>query len=399
MKKNMCCFSRFFLFSLCLFSTMKMNAVLNYEVYLESWNIGNGSPPNWQTSMQGLPAGPGGNSSSTYQGVTLNISFGAYLFPGLNGLQFLNGNTDVATVINYVHSQGGKVKVSFGGASYAPPFYPNYFISQTTSDEGWPNNIPQLAAGVAAVINTNFGTNQDPLFFDGVDFDIEDPLPSTVNGQPYTSQDFANDLMTFLTAVRSNLPGKIISIAIPAQGWNSYWEFLAKQSTVAGGPIDYINFMEYDIYVTPGISLAQQIGADLLTYTSAPTQVLPPNWAPGWGIDPSKIQMGLMPGNDDVGNILTVAAAADLASLAVVNSYGKELFGVMIWDIDRDALTDPLPLPTTLVPPPYQYSIAIREALASPTPLLKGHVIKNKRLKRRLVPFIRQPVPPHGDPS
>lgn len=384
--------SKFFLCLLSVGLFADLSSALNYECYLESWD------QQWPQAMQGLPATPGSNSTQTYQGTILNISFGAYIFPGLNGLQFTNVG-DVGSVISYVQSQGGKVKISFGGASYAPPFYPNYFISQTTADGGWPANIPQLAAGVIDVINTNYGTPMSPLYLDGVDFDIEDPQPATINGLPYTAQDFANDLMTFLNTVRAGLPaGKILSITIPGQGWNTYWELLAKQATVDGGPVDYVSFMEYDIYVSSGISLVQQIEGDLLTYTSSSNQSLPPNWAPGWGINPAKIQLGLMPANDDIGNILTLEGASTLTSVAADNNYGKPLFGVMIWDLDRDALTDVNPLPTELTPPPYQYSNIIRQTIANPVATANLHPFRKKRLKRTIETFIRQAVPPHGNP-
>lgn len=362
--------------------------------------------------MMGLPAGPGGTSSTTYKNVTLDIAFAAYLFTNpsgypanganLYGLQFENFS-DVSTVIQYVQSQQGKAKISFGGASYATPFYPNYFISQTTAQGGWPANIDYLAQNVAGVLNYNYGTGQSPLFFDGVDFDIEDPQPYTINGLPYSAADFAADLLRFLTKVRQGLKtGQTISITIPAQGWGQYWQYLAQlvnnattnvgESTVQ--VVDYINFMEYDIWVNQDIQApnqeeryASQISADLLTYTSSTNEAPPTNWALGWGINPAKIQLGLMPANDDTAQNMTVGNSAKLASLATTSQYGVPLYGVMIWDLDRDALTDLNPNtptnPTTLPPNAYTFSQAIREALANPQKVNKLNRLYKKLLKNR----------------
>jgi hypothetical protein len=374
---------------LIIFSINEMQAVSNYEAYLESWD------QNWQTALQGLPPGPNGSSSETYQGVTLDIGFAAYLFTApsgypansanLYGFQFQNFS-DVASIIQYVQTQKGKAKISFGGASYATPFYPNYFISQTTAAGGWPKNIDYLAQNVAQVITFNYGTENNPLILNGVDFDLEDPQPSTINNFSYSPNDFATDLMTFLTKVRQLIGSdQVLSITIPAQGWGQYWQYLAQKAntatTIVNGNtvpvVDYINFMEYDIWVNQEIDApnqedryAKQILADLVTYTSSPSASPPPNWAQGWGINPEKIQLGLMPANDDTGQNLTVANAGKLASITTTDEFGKPLYGVMIWDLDRDALTDLNPNsptnPTTLPPTPYTFSQAIREALINP---------------------------------
>lgn len=407
----------------------RINAAGHYEAYLESWDS------NWQQALTGLPVGPGDPSNETYKNVSLDIAFAAYLFTNpvgitpnnanLYGFQFQNFS-DVATIIQYVQTQKGKALISFGGASYAQPFYPNYFISQTTAEGGWPLNIDYLAANVANIAKYNFGTANTPLILDGLDFDIEDPQPSTVNGFNYTPNDFARDLITFLTKVRELInPGQTISITIPAQGWGQYWQYLAQKANTAtatvGGVqvpvVDYINIMEYDIWVNPEINAPtqadrykKQISADLVTYTSPTTESPPSNWSPGWGLNPAKIQLGLMPANDDTGQNLTVANAADLASSTTTTQYGgAPLYGVMIWDMDRDALTDLNPNtptnPTTLQPPPYSYSQAIRDALASPSvsqDLTKFVKLLNKRKGRFQFSFPgrsqNQYPPLHGAP-
>jgi GH18 family chitinase len=341
-----------------------------YETYLESWDS------RWHQVLTGLPPTPL-NSPTRYDNVIVDIAFASYTFPGLNGVQFANPDADTHTVIDYVHSQNGKVKISYGGASYAGP---NYFISKT---EGWPNNIPTLVAGVTSVV-----TNYD---FDGVDFDIEDSLPATSS-----AEEFADQLFNFLTQVRRALPNKIISLTIPAQGWGTYWKILAKKVAEAR-TVDYINFMEYDIWVGAP-SYSAQIEADILTYTSPIGTFPAPNYSEGWGIAASLIQLGLMPGRDDTNRDLTLDDAKTLTHYAVSNG----LVGVMTWDLNRDAgIIDPAN--------PYKYSTAIREIL-SQIPLLgnvflfpppkQKHFIKSRKKARKLrPPFERQSPPLHGAPA
>lgn len=352
---------------------------LNYETYLESWDSG------WQSALQNLPPGPNGTTATSYQNVTLNVCFAAYVFPGLNGLQF--STSDVTTAVNFVHTHGGKARISFGGASYAQPWYPNYFISQT---EGWPGNASSLASGVLSVVST--------YNLDGVDFDIEDPQPSGV-----TAQQFAGQLITFLQYVRAGLPaGKTMSITVAGQGWNTYVQYLTQGVAAIPGLVDYINFMEYDIWVNSALpqGYPEQISADLTTYTSPTTESPAPNYAPGWGIPESLIQLGLMPGNDDIGNVLTLDDAQSLSQLVVDQNY----VGVMTWDLDRDAGTDPNP-PTN--ESPYAYSneirsvIGVSEDTAAAVEKAKPyheHRMRNQRYAPFQSPFIRQPVPPHGAP-
>ncbi len=372
-------FSRFvnYICSLSIFlGISSVTAALPYETYIQSWDS------QWNHAMQSFPASS--SDSTSYQDTTLNIAFAAYLFddsinPQIQGTQFQDPNTEVSTIIKFVHSQGGKVKLSYGGASYALPAYPNYFISQTTVEGGWPNNIKYLAEGVIKTIQTNYGTDQEPLFLDGVDFDFEDAQPTTINGQPYSAKNFADDLYHFLVLVREGLPEKTISITIPGQGWGTYWEQLAKlagSDTQKNTPVDSVNFMEYDIYVTPNFTYSEQIYGDLLTYTSQPSETPSPNWAPGWGINPSKIQLGLMPGNDDIKNILSVDDAESLATIAASSDkFGKPLYGVMTWSLNREALTDANPHtdnnPSTLFSPAYQYSASIRAVLQQSDSQLK----------------------------
>lgn len=358
-------------------ATSTFASTTNYETYLESWDS------NWQNVMQNLPPGPGGTSSDAYQGVTLNIAFACYNFssaPTPSGTQFSNPSSAVSTIVSFVHSQGGKVRMSFGGASYTAPCAPNYFISQTT---GWPGNASLLAAGVVSVV---VGNN-----LDGVDFDIEDPQPAGV-----TPQQFASQLITFLQDVRNSLPaGKTISITIPAQGWNTYWYYLATQAAAIPGLIDYINFMEYDIWVNGSITYPEQILADILTYTSSPSTSPPPNYSPGWGIPADIVQLGLMPGCDDNQHFLSLSDAESLATAAIK----RGLYGVMTWDLNRDAGSDNTPTCSTY-PSNYEYSTGIRNMFGLLFASLTHTYNLLPQVHRQVThqKFVKQFPPNHGSP-
>jgi hypothetical protein len=340
---------------------MLLGASLNYETYLESWN------PNWLNVVNGLPASPAGGG--TFNGVTLNIAFAEYVFTGttgLNGLQFTTMPDNVNTVITTVHAAGGLVKPSFGGASSTS----SYFISKSPD---WPNNIPNIVAGISKVFQH--------FAFDGVDFDIEDPLPSGV-----TAELFATQLCSFLLQVKTALPTKTVSLTIPGQGWNTYWELLAQQA-VAQNAVDYINFMEYDIWAgSPGY--VGQITADIITYSGQPNTAPGPNRAQGWGIPLNMIQVGLMPGTDDTGQILPLQSIPSLIT-TFIQTY--PVVGIMTWDLTRD-------FNGATGSSAYAYTKAIRQTifnttdLSTPTPCRTP----NQRCHMFSPPFERQNPPPHG---
>lgn len=328
---------------------------LPYESYLESWDT------NWEEVLTQMPAVPD-TSALRYEGVCLHIAFVSYMLPGLNGLQFADPYSDACAVLRFVRDQGGTAKLSYGGA--------NYYMSQT---QGWPENIPELALEVAEIV--------DCLGFLGVDFTIEDPLP-----EGKTALQFAQELHTFLQQVRVALPSEEISITIPGQGWDTYWQYLA-QMVAEDHTVDYIRMMEYDLWIGASSYPAQIVG-DLLTYTSSPLACVAPNYAPGWGIPSSMIQLGLMPGVDDIGNVLSLEQAKALTQAVI--SMG--IYGVMTWDLDRDAGFDP----------PYSYSQEIRNTLYRSEGLpMEGTVLRGKEYRMRSVEsrFERQEPPPHGAPS
>ncbi len=183
--------------------------------------------------------------------------------------------------------------------------------------------LSQQVSGVLTYFQNQYGID-----FSGVDLDVESASNSEAN------------VSSFIQDLRNNIgSGKILSLTIPAQGWSGFYHDLATDPNVVNA-VDSFQFMEYDIWVGAD-SLEDQIKADILTYTGqAGTPAPPPNNSTTcWGLPPSKVHLGLMPGPDDQNQILTPQAAEDLTQFAKDQGLG----GVMIWSEDRDAGTDNSP--------------------------------------------------------
>lgn len=266
---------------------MSTNPMGNYESYIESWGSATGN--GLQRDMDALKA------MNINSHTTINISFCSFDFASGNPLPGLQYGTTpqenidaLKTIVDYIHSRDGKVKLSFGGANGA------YGITQGLKSEG----PEKLAADVANVINS-YG-------LDGVDLDIED--------RP--SGDYADDMPIFMEHLRNDLGDeKIITLTVPGQDWG--------EETWIKSCMPYINtfnFMEYDIWVDSSKTEVEQIKSDIEEYINQ------------WGIPPDKIQLGVMPGTDDMGRNMNVDDVADLVKWA--KSMG--LAGMMTWDLNRD---------------------------------------------------------------
>jgi hypothetical protein len=268
-------------------------------------------------------------------------------------------------------------------------------------------------------IQTGYDTSTGSTeYFDGVDFDIEDTIPT---GQ--TAESMATAITNFLTRLQFYLsfpyPDRVqppisVSITIPAQGWNTYWQMLA-QNVATQKLVNCINFMEYDLWLPNPSSptgYPDQIIADLQTYTGAINSLPGPNHSAGWGIPASMVQVGLMPQNDGSTNdySLSVAQAQSVTQLILTPGAitpGQTFYqGVLTWDLDRDAQTSTTN-PTTNPPnAAYAYTNAIR----AETPSTQATNTQNRRnqsprngtgtTSSYVEPseFIRQPVPPNGTP-
>ena len=368
--------------ALCLFNAQRAYSTpaLNYEVYLESWD------PNYAATITGLPPGPSGGSS--YTGVIVDVAFAELELTGspfFNGLGFSPSSAtsagDLLTVNTTVSAAGGKVKISFGGQANNN-FDKMYWFQATT---GFPNNAVSLATGIATIFNTNYSA------LAGLDFDIEEQL-TTASGLSHA--EFADYLILFFQTLRSELTSlglgnKIISITIPGQAWPAswknppatpagYWELLCQNFFTIGSPdygkLDYVNIMEYPLSILAGESYNfTQIVQDI-NYYWLPTTQTSPNGHPGWGIDPSKIQLGLCVASAAPGQTMLpsdmqkLAQAVNSPTVAYPNGFGAELYGVMIWDISLDAQPSRANPPVSPLPAPYAYSEAVRLGLTQTLP-------------------------------
>jgi hypothetical protein len=288
-----------------------------FETYIESWDS------RYQSVINGMPM---------QNGMTVDISFdnwGAKLDPATE--------KQIVGIYNSLEAKAKEegvsinIKLSFGGATYPMPGLAN---SKAASA------LAQQVSGVLTYFQSQYGIN-----FSGVDLDIESSNSSEAN------------VSSFIQDLRTDVgPDKIISLTIPGQGWSGFYHNLATDPNVMNAVSNY-QFMEYDIWVGAD-SLENQIKADILTYTGkAGTQAPPPNDNQTcWGLPPSKVHLGLMPGPDDQKQNLTPQAAEDLAQFAKDQGLG----GVMIWSEDRDAGTDKSP-PTGY--PPFTFSNDILDVL------------------------------------
>jgi chitinase len=272
-----------------------------YETYVQSWS------PDTMAALRAM---------NINANTTIDISFASFHFTwpqGPNGPAQMGGMQmpaqDLKALVDYVHSRGGHVKIAFGGAN------PAYYLSNAMNPSGL---SPGAVAGAIASVVKQYG-------LDGVDLDIEDkPFP------PYPG--FAASASQMIKDLSWNLEQQgskaTISLTLEGQAWlpGSYVPELIKNSQQY---VSHINFMEYNIWINPigqgpgkPNSYAQQIQSDINYYHQ------------NWGVDPSKIMLGLMPGRDeyDPPNNLTLDAAKQLATWAQQTG----LAGVMTWSLNLD---------------------------------------------------------------
>lgn len=250
----------------------------NFEGYIESW-------AGEFDTVELLDAMP--IDSKTVIDIAF-CSFDLVKEDPLNGLEFsevpfLNEST-LNTVVSKVHDKGGFVKLSFGG--------PLYLISDALTEKG----PISLAADIANIIKS--------YNLKGVDLNIED-----------TNLDSEN-MIKFLESLRIDLGiAHVITLTVPGQNWS-----MQPWLTEGLDFIDAITFMEYDIWVPSDSSYVSQIKEDTAVYINE------------WNIPRDKIQLGLMPGQDNNGHVLSIEDAEDLAEFVL----NERLFGVSIWDFNRD---------------------------------------------------------------
>lgn len=261
-----------------------------FETYINWWDS------QWQSMIDQMPM---------HNGMTIDIAFD-------NWGQPLDPSSEARIVAMYQEIQKAAkkqgvssidVKLSFGGATYGMPTLNNPADAQ---------NLANSLSSTLQHFKTAYGID-----FSGVDLDVE----AATNTEPMVAE--------FLGDLRNNLgQDKVISLTMPGQGWGTLYQQLAMDPSVQNN-VSYFQMMEYDIW--PGNSFVQQIEADVNTYIGAQGTTGPAG-LPCWGIPADKLRLGLMPGKDDQGHMLTPEDATTLTDFAKAQG----LSGVMIWDSFRD---------------------------------------------------------------
>lgn len=235
------------------------------------------------------------NNNAVTSNSIIVLAFASFNFnstdyiPGLNNLTM----DAVMKITSLVHSHGGKISLSVGGATY--PFNGSDLYNQ-------PGDLAN-----------NINTILTKCNFDGVDFDIEDyygNVPSNFANQ-------AAQLINTLKSLNSNL---YITLTTAAQAWSvgCYQQNLLNLTI---GNLSAWQPMEYDIWLQQGTSYPDMIQLDIEYYINT------------WSVQPNKIILGLMPGLDDMKRDLTLSDTLNLTQYAKSNN----LQGVMTWDADTDS--------------------------------------------------------------
>jgi chitinase len=209
--------------------------------------------------------------------------------PGIQNMTM----TDIQNFTKLAHANGAKVSLSIGGATY------QFATSDLYSRPG------DLAQNINTVLMS--------CGFDGVDFDIED----NYNIVP---ADFANQAASLINTLRSLNPTLYITLTTPCQAW-SQGMYQQQLLNLTIGNINAWQPMEYDLWIDPSNNYESQIQWDINYYLTT------------WNVSPSKIILGLMPGNDDMGHTLSLQSALNLTTFA----QSKNLQGVMTWDANLDS--------------------------------------------------------------
>jgi len=258
---------------------------MSFTTYVTTWNV----DPLLQ--IQDMI-----NNNIVLNNTRIVLAFASFNFdstdyiPGFGSISM----QEVQQMTNLVHSHGARISLSIGGATF--PFYGSDLY---TKPGDLANNINQILIKCG---------------FDGVDFDIEDQYSNVPSN-------FSNQAGSLINTLRSLNSGLYISLTTAAQAWATgcYQQQLINLTI---GNLNAWQPMEYDIWIQPGNTYAQQIQFDIKYYMNT------------WFVNPSKIVLGLMPGKDDTSKDLTLQDAIDSTTFAVQT----KLQGVMTWDDDLDAV-------------------------------------------------------------
>ncbi len=277
---------------------------MNYTTYVTTWGT------NPLTQIQDMI-----NKNVIKNNTRVILAFASFNFESTDYIPGIQGGLtmeNIQQINNLVHSHGGRISLSIGGATY--PFNGSSLYNKPGD---LANNINQVLIKCG---------------FDGVDFDIEDYYGNVPN-------DFAIQSASLLNTLRSLNSGLYISLTTPAQAWSAgcYQQQLLNLTI---GNINAWQPMEYDLWIQSGSTYYDQIMWDINFYIT------------NWSVNPSKIVLGLMPGPDDNGKILSLQDALNITSFAK----NKNIQGMMTWDanIDSNGVDGNAP---------YAYSLGIQSML------------------------------------
>jgi len=255
----------------------------SYTTYVTTWDTGP------LTQIEDMI-----NSGVIQQNTRVVLAFASFNF---SSTDYIPGFGDISMeqtqeIANIVHRSGGKISLSIGGATYP------YAGSDLYSKPGdLANNINQVLIKAG---------------FDGVDFDIEDYYGAVPS-------DFANQASSLINTLKSINPALYITLTTAGQAWVSecYQQNLLNMTI---GNLSAWQPMEYDLWIQGGSTYYEQIQSDINYYITT------------WSVAPSKIILGLMPGNDDIPNNLSLQDALNLTAF----SKDIGLQGIMTWDANID---------------------------------------------------------------
>jgi chitinase len=256
---------------------------------------------------------------------SFNFSSTTYI-PGFGNISM----DEVKKITDLVHSNGGKISLSIGGATY--PFYGSDLY----------NRPGDLASNINQILNR--------CGFDGVDFDIEDSYQNVPS-------DFSNNAASLINTLKSLNNNLYITLTTAAQAWavGCYQQQLINLTI---GNLSAWQPMEYDLWIDPSSNYYNQIIYDINFYLNT------------WSVPSNKIILGLMPGNDDMNHDLTLQNALNLTSYAI----NKNLLGVMTWDanIDGNGVNGNAP---------YAYSMGIQSLLNNSSKYMNKRLNPSKKVR------------------
>jgi hypothetical protein len=263
--------------------------------FWESWSDTNG-----QDAYSRLGSVPG---SVTTVDVAFSIADGNDISDPQNTLPLAPG-------ARRIHAHGGKVLLSFGGAT-------------SSFDITDPH---------AFVTNLKAYLQKHPGIYDGFDFDDE-VIQTRSNGR--------RQLIDVLEATRAAFPSAIISFDADSAGADPHVDlpnYAGEDRLIlkdAGSAIDYVNVMDYDQFgwkPSTHPNCTYQPGARDDCYLDIVKEFADVPVGGGKKFPASKIDMGLMIGEADDGAFLTPQNCALYAGWVTGNGFN----GMMIWDLDLD---------------------------------------------------------------